>query len=81
LQLKCTDFFSNVDVQAEVARVCKSGGCPCQMNFAQQRDIGSEGCSNTYCLQMMRYFHGGSAEARRAVLHFALADAGVSSDS
>jgi hypothetical protein len=51
------------------------------MNFAQQRDIGSEGCSNTYCLQMMRYFHGGSAEARRAVLHFALADAGVSSES
>ena len=45
------------------------------MNFAQQRDIGSEGCSNTYCMQMVRYFHGGSAEARRAVLQCALADA------
>ncbi len=55
--------------------MCASGGTPCQMNFAQQRDIGSEGCSNTYCMQMVRYFHGGSAEARRAVLQCALADA------
>jgi hypothetical protein len=51
------------------------------MNFAQQRDIGTEGCANTYCPQMIRYFHGGSAEARRAVLHFALADAAVSGES
>jgi hypothetical protein len=31
-----------VRLQAEVAEVCRSGGSPCQMNFAQQRDIGSE---------------------------------------
>ena len=63
-----------VRLQAEVAEVCRSGGSPCQMNFAQQRDIGSEGCRNTYPIEMIRYFHGGSAEARRAVLHCALAD-------
>ncbi len=61
--------------QAEVAHVCKQGGAPCQLNFAQQRDIGSDGCRNTYSIEMMRYFHGGSAEARRAVLHCAIADA------
>ncbi len=63
------------EVQAEVSRVCAEGGSPCQMNFAQQRDIGSEGCRNTYCIDMVRYFHGGNVESRRAVLHCAVADA------
>ena len=58
-----------------MARVCDAGGAPCQLNFAQQRDIGSEGCSCSYSAEMIRYFHGGSAEARRQVLHCALAAA------